>query len=83
MLGDSAAKHPTAFGKIAHPDEEWLAKQQQEQALFPDLSIIDTHHHLWDMKGYRYLIDEYTADLANGHNVVASLFCECYWVKAP
>ncbi len=77
LLGESASKHPTAFGKIAHPNEEWLAKQQQEKPLFADLPIIDTHHHLWDLKGYRYLIDEYAADIASGHNVVASVFCEC------
>ena len=33
-------------------------KQRREPALEPDLPIIDPHHHLWDRKNSRYLIDE-------------------------
>lgn len=42
----------------------------------PDLPIIDSHHHLWLHPDSRYLIDEFAADLASGHNVVATVFVE-------
>jgi L-fuconolactonase len=68
---------PTRFGRIFRPDEAWLAKAPQEPILEPDLPIVDTHHHLWDFPGYRYLLDELLADLGTGHNVVATVFEEC------
>jgi len=48
-----------------------------QSVIEPDLSIIDSHHHLWLHTGKRYLIDEYAADLASGHNVVATVYVEC------
>lgn len=57
-------------------DQKWL-DTTQEQALEPELEIIDAHHHLWDTPRPRYLIDEYLADVHSGHNVVASVFVEC------
>jgi hypothetical protein len=39
--------------------------------------IIDTHHHFWDRPDHRYLLDELLADLANGHNIDATVFLEC------
>ena len=42
-----------------------------------DLPIIDSHHHLLVHTGHRYLIDEYQADLASGHKVLASVYVEC------
>lgn len=43
----------------------------------PDLPIVDCHHHLWLRPEHRYLIDEYAADLASGHKVLASVYVEC------
>jgi predicted TIM-barrel fold metal-dependent hydrolase len=43
----------------------------------PELPIIDSHHHLLVHTGHRYLIDEYQADLASGHKVLASVYVEC------
>jgi len=54
---------------------EWL-QARQEIALEPDLPIVDPHHHLWDRAG-GYLLDELLADLATGHNVVATVFLQC------
>lgn len=68
---------PTRFGRIFKPDDVWLARSPPEPILEPDLPIVDTHHHLWDMAGYRYLLDELLADLQTGHNVVATVFEEC------
>jgi predicted TIM-barrel fold metal-dependent hydrolase len=43
----------------------------------PDLPIVDCHHHLWLRDGSRYLLDEFAADLASGHNVLATVYVEC------
>jgi hypothetical protein len=75
--GTRNPNEPTRFGRIFKPDDAWLAKAPQETILEPDLPIVDTHHHLWDMPGYRYLLDELLADLRTGHNVVATVFEEC------
>jgi L-fuconolactonase len=56
--------------------EHWLALRQ-ERALDPDLPIIDPHHHLWDRGGHRYLADEFLADAAGGHKLLASVYVEC------
>ena len=42
---------PGRFGHISRPDDTWLAKQENELILEPELPIIDTHHHLWDRNG--------------------------------
>src|SRR5260370_3522544 len=46
--------------------------------LEPDVAIVDTHHHLWDMPGYRYLLPDLLADLRSGHKVIATVFNECH-----
>ena len=68
---------PTQFGRISAPDEAWLANRPPEPILEPDLPIIDTHHHLWERGGHRYLLHEFLADAGTGHNLVASVFEEC------
>ncbi|MGP1680338.1 MAG: amidohydrolase family protein [Burkholderiales bacterium] len=67
----------TQFGRITPPREAWLAQAPAETVLEPDLSIVDTHHHLWDRPGNRYLLPEFLADVHSGHNVVATVFLEC------
>ena len=69
---------PNQFGRIVAPDEHWLAQQPPEPILDPGLPIIDTHHHLWIRGGHRYLLDDYLADAATGHNLVASVFLQCH-----
>jgi len=52
----------------------------REDILEPELPIIDPHHHLWhDRPSGRYLLEELAADLASGHNVVATVFMQCGW----
>ena len=53
----------------------WL-QTRLEDALEPDLAIVDAHHHLWDRAG-GYLLDELLADLATGHNVLATVYLQC------
>lgn len=47
-----------------------------EEILEPELQICDAHHHLWDMKGSRYLVDELRQDI-NGHRVTKTVYVEC------
>ena len=58
---------------------EWLALRA-EPALEPGLPIVDPHHHLWDVpvRPQRYLLDEFNADLASGHNILSTVFIECH-----
>ena len=59
--------------------QEWLA-QWSEEILEPDLPIVDPHHHLWDLPDWdsRYLLDELLADLRSGHNIIATVFLQCW-----
>jgi predicted TIM-barrel fold metal-dependent hydrolase len=58
---------------------EWLA-QWREETLEPGLPIVDPPHHLWDVPDWdtRYLLDELLADLRSGHNIVATVFLQCW-----
>jgi predicted TIM-barrel fold metal-dependent hydrolase len=62
-------------GLYADPREDWLALHQEE-IIDPARPIVDPHHHLWDRGGLRYLIDELAADIASGHNIVATVYVE-------
>jgi hypothetical protein len=56
---------------------EWLAGQEPEPVLEPDLPIIDPHHHFWETpKRGRYLLHEFLDDLGAGHTVTQSVFLE-------
>jgi L-fuconolactonase len=55
--------------------QDWLDRRK-EPILEPDLPIVDPHHHLWDRPGWRYLLDELSADTASGHNIVATVFVQ-------
>jgi predicted TIM-barrel fold metal-dependent hydrolase len=62
-------------GLYADPREDWLA-QRKEEVIDPTRPIVDPHHHLWDRGGQRYLIEEMAADIASGHNIVATVYVE-------
>jgi len=49
---------------------------RDEKILDPDIPIVDSHHHLFDLPNNRYLIDEYLDDVDAGHNIIASIYCE-------
>ncbi len=69
--------------------DEFLARQEPEAVLEPDLPIIDPHHHLWDIRPFTtdpyssfeqkvYLCDEIMADItASGHNITQTVFAQC------
>ncbi len=57
---------------------EWLA-QVEEDIIEPGLPIIDPHHYLWRHPGLDpYLIENLWDDTSSGHNVVKTVFVECF-----
>ena len=57
-------------------NDDWLGLVS-EDIVDPARKICDPHHHLWDLPGNRYLLDELLADTGSGHNVVSTVFVEC------
>jgi len=53
------------------------ANVEREEILSPELPIIDPHHHLMNHYNMRYEIDDLKADMANGHNILATIYVEC------
>lgn len=66
----------TIESRMATVDDARLAAAAEE-ALEPELPIIDPHHHLWDFPTHRYLLDELLADIGSGHNIEQTVFMEC------
>jgi predicted TIM-barrel fold metal-dependent hydrolase len=66
-----------ATGTGILPNDAWLALGPAEEILAPDLPIVDPHHHLWDHKRHRYLLDELRQDTGSGHRIVATVFVDC------
>ena len=50
-----------------------------EEALEPELEIVDPHHHLWNVQSAYglYEIDDLRTDTDAGHNVVQTVFIDC------
>ncbi|MCP3992436.1 MAG: amidohydrolase family protein [Actinomycetia bacterium] len=59
-------------------DRRWL-ELRTEDALEPDLEIVDGHHHLWDFVSRfgRYELEDLRQDTSGGHNVVSTVFIDC------
>jgi predicted TIM-barrel fold metal-dependent hydrolase len=49
----------------------------REEILSPELPIVDSHHHLWERPGSRYLLHDYLAEARPGHDIRATVFVEC------
>jgi predicted TIM-barrel fold metal-dependent hydrolase len=75
MMATSTAA-ASKSGLYADPREDWLA-QYTEEVIDPQRPIVDPHHHLWDRGGQRYMIEEMAADIASGHNIVATVYVDC------
>ncbi len=55
-------------------NKEWL-DLYKEDALLPNLEIIDPHHHLWNLEFGKYLNDDFIEDIQkSGHNIKASVY---------
>ena len=69
--------------------EEWLAQEDPEKVLDPELPIVDPHHHLWDLRKiilqpHRdflqkvYLTEEFANEIQrSGHNITHTVFAQC------
>lgn len=70
-------RRPEVASPNGHPRPEWLSCVT-EPPLFPELEIVDAHHHLWDREGFRYLLEEFADDIGeSGHRITASVFVQC------
>lgn len=49
---------------------------RDEPILDPELPIVDSLIHLFDLPDNRYMMEEYLQDAQGGHNVVAAIYCE-------
>jgi predicted TIM-barrel fold metal-dependent hydrolase len=64
--------HPS----LAPVRPNWLARHREE-ALRPDIAIVDAHHHMMALPGMRYYEEELLADIAeSGHRIVATVHAE-------
>ncbi|MEI7712163.1 MAG: amidohydrolase family protein [Rhodospirillales bacterium] len=70
----------TQLPVLSHPlpNPAWLSRLTEE-VLEPSLPIVDPHHHLWDHGGNTYFLDNLLSDLQSGHNIVATVFLQCFW----
>ena len=67
----------TGAYRYPNPNIAWLAKHVEE-ILEPEIPIIDPHHHIWSQEGNPYSIDDLSADVASGHNVIATVFVQAH-----
>ncbi|WP_241018948.1 amidohydrolase family protein [Paraburkholderia sp. Tr-20389] len=68
-----------AFKGTTHRQIAELAKWTdllREEALEPELPIIDPHHHVWDDERGRYMSTELMHDLSSGHRIEATVFVQ-------
>ena len=77
IAGTRRAVSPTVYGRVQKVDPEWFARATSEEPLEPEIAIVDTHHHLWHRPGFRYLMEEFAADLDCGHRIEATVYAEC------
>jgi L-fuconolactonase len=71
-----STQHSTVATRMSGIREDWLALGREE-AIEPDLAIVDPHHHLWDFPAHRYLLRDLLADVHSGHKIEATVFIEC------
>ena len=48
-----------------------------EAVIDPTQRICDPHHHLWDDARQRYLVEEFLADVGDGHRIDSTVYVEC------
>jgi len=67
------------------PRKDWLARVNEE-VLFPELPIIDAHHHIWTQDGNVYGLRDLVEDMLDGHRIVGTVCVEAhafYRTKGP
>ena len=56
--------------------DEWL-DLVKEDIIWPNLKIIDPHHHLWKRQKSVYEVDQFMNDAGSGHNIIKTVYIEC------
>lgn len=65
--------------------DDWLALTA-EDAIAPEIEIVDPHHHLWNRDGTAYELGKLWEDTCAGHNLVQTVYIECgsnYYADVP
>jgi predicted TIM-barrel fold metal-dependent hydrolase len=77
---DSPGGYRGAFPRSTREVSEWHARVPAVEALEPDLPILDAHHHLFGSPADRvhYRLEDLRDDLACGHRVIGTVYCEAY-----
>ena len=60
---------------IPAADPIWLSRHKEE-AIDPDVPIIDCQHHLWVLPNQSYLLPDFLKDIQSGHNIEATVYLE-------
>lgn len=83
MTQDNRVTDPGYQGNRPRPTlalQDWHARARSEQALEPQLPIVDAHHHIFgtpaDIQFYR--LQDLEQDVASGHNVIGTVWVEAY-----
>src|SRR6185369_18015714 len=77
-MGTTGNESGQEWSEYFKPD--WLA-MRREEAIEPDLPIIDPHHHIWEWLDYD--LKAFLADLTAGHNVRATVHLESGLARDP
>jgi hypothetical protein len=62
----------TSVGHYLPVRQAWL-ERRKEPIVEAELPIIDSHHHLWDRLGWRYLLDDLLMDIDTGLDLAQPL----------
>ena len=77
MTSDAPSRpEPTQLPNL-QPSADWLAASVEE-AIEPELPIIDCHHHFSEHWG-GYLLPELLRDIDSGHSIRATVYVQCGW----
>lgn len=59
---------------------DWHSRILPEEAMEPELPIVDPHHHLYGVvtDDHYYRIDDLKRDLVGGHRIIATVYVEAY-----
>ncbi len=56
---------------------------RDEEILYPEIAIVDTHHHLFDRPHLRYMLDNYLEDVNLGHKIIGTVYVETQAMARP
>jgi predicted TIM-barrel fold metal-dependent hydrolase len=77
-IGDAKGEYRGLTYRVDAELRSWLEKRLPEEALEPDLPIIDPHHHFWHtLHRGRYFLPDLLADIGGGHRITSTVFVEC------